>query len=52
MIVLAGWSNPIKGNILTATVDAELEFDSINPPPDKIEEDDEGQLPINTPHSG
>ena len=52
MIVLAGQSNLAKGKILPVTVDAELEFDSINPPPDKIEEDDEGQLPINTPHSG
>jgi hypothetical protein len=41
-----------QGQILPVPVDAELEFDSINPPPDKIEEDDEGQLPINTPHSG
>jgi hypothetical protein len=30
-------------------VDAELEFDSLKPPPDTIEEEDEGQLPI-TPH--
>ena len=49
MIVLAGWSNPIKGKILTATVDAELEFDSVRPPPDKIEEEDEGQQPIKHP---
>jgi hypothetical protein len=32
-----------QGKILPATVDAELEFDSVMPPPDKIEEDDEGQ---------
>jgi hypothetical protein len=32
-----------KGEILPATADAELEFDSIKPPPDKIEEEDEGQ---------
>jgi hypothetical protein len=31
-----------QGQILPATVDAELEFDSINPPPDTIEEEDEG----------
>jgi len=33
------------GQILPATVVAELEFDSVNkkPPPDTIEEDDEGQ---------
>ena len=41
-----------KGKILPATVDAELEFDSLKPPPDTIEEDDEGQLPIHPPHSG
>jgi hypothetical protein len=33
----------IKGKILPVTVDAELEFDSVKPPPDKIEEEDEGQ---------
>ena len=38
-----------KGKILPATVDAELEFDSLKPPPDTIEEDDEGQLPIPLP---
>ena len=43
MIVLAGWSNPIKGKILPVTVDAELEFDSVRPPPDKIEEEEVGQ---------
>ena len=31
---------------LPATVAAELEFDSVSPPPDTIEEEDEGQLPI------
>ena len=30
-------------------MDAELEFDSVKPPPDKIEEEDEGQLPIEHP---
>ena len=44
MIVLArqlveSW----PGQFLTATVDAELEFDSVTPPPDMIEEEDEGQ---------
>ena len=43
MIVLAGWSNSTKGKFLPVTVVAELEFDSINPPPDTIEEVDEGQ---------
>ena len=43
MIALAGWSNSTKGKILPVTVDAELEFDSLKPPPDKIEEEDEGQ---------
>ena len=42
MVVLADWSNPVKGKILPATVVAELEFDSVRPPPDKIEEEDEG----------
>ena len=52
MIVLAGSCWNYQGRVLPAPVDAELEFDSLKPPPDKIEEDDEGQLPINTPHSG
>ena len=45
MIVLAGQSNLAKGKILPVTVDAELEFDSVKhqPPPDTIEEEDEGQ---------
>ena len=43
MIALAGWSNSTKGKFLPATVDAELEFDSSKPPPDTIEEEDEGQ---------
>jgi len=42
MIALADWSNPVKGKVLPATVDAELEFDSLKPPPDTIEEEDEG----------
>jgi hypothetical protein len=33
-------------------VDAELKFDSLKPPPDKIEDGDEGQLPIHSPPSG
>jgi hypothetical protein len=33
----------LKGKILPATVDAELEFDSVKPPPDTIEEENEGQ---------
>jgi len=33
----------IKGKILPVTVDAELEFDSVMPPPDTIEEENEGQ---------
>ena len=41
-----------QGRFLPATVDAELEFDSLNPPPDKIEEEDEGQLPVKSTHSG
>ena len=52
MIVLAGSCWNYQGQILPATVDAELEFDSLKPPPDPIEEDDEGQLPIHPPHSG
>jgi len=32
-----------KGEILPVTADAELEFDSLKPPPDTIEEEDEGQ---------
>ena len=44
MIVLAErLLKPLKGKILPATVDAELKFDSSKPPPDTIEEDDEGQ---------
>ena len=43
MIVLAGQSNLTKGKILPVTVDAELEFDSVKPPPDKIEEEEVGQ---------
>ena len=31
---------------LPATVAAELKLDSVSPPPDTIEEEDEGQLPI------
>ena len=41
-----------QGEILPPRVEAELEFDSLKPPPDPIEEDDEGQLPIHPPHSG
>ena len=52
MIVLADGCWNHQGQVLPATVDAELEFDSLKPPPDKIEEDDEGQLPIHSPHSG
>ena len=52
MIVLAGSCWNYQGRILPATVDAELKFDSLKPPPDTIEEDDEGQLPIHSPHSG
>ena len=51
MIALAEWAIT-QGRVLPAPVDAELEFDSLKPPPDKIEEDDEGQLPIHSPHSG
>ena len=43
MIVLAGSYWNYQGQVLPATVDAELEFDSLKPPPDTIEEDDEGQ---------
>ncbi len=49
MIVLAGSCWNYQGQILPATVDAELKFDSLKPPPDTIEEDDEGQLPIPLP---
>jgi len=43
MVVLAdGLLKVIKGKILPATVVAELEFDSVRPPPDTIEEEDEG----------
>jgi hypothetical protein len=38
-----------QGQFLPATVDAELEFDSVKPPPDTIEEEDEGQQPIKHP---
>jgi len=38
-----------QGQLLAATVDAELEFDSVKPPPDTIEEEDEGQQPIKHP---
>ena len=43
MVALAGSCWNYQGRVLPATVDAELEFDSLKPPPDKIEEDDEGQ---------
>ena len=50
MIALAGCLlKATKGKFLPATVDAELEFDSLKPPPDTIEEEDEGQLPIQHP---
>ena len=50
MIALAGCLLKVtKGKFLPATVDAELEFDSLKPPPDKIEEEDEGQQPIQHP---
>jgi hypothetical protein len=44
MIVLAGSYWNYQGHFLPATVVAELEFDSVKPkpPPDPIEEEDEG----------
>ena len=49
MVALAGSCWNYQGRVLPATVDAELKFDSLKPPPDTIEEDDEGQLPIQLP---
>ena len=40
----------IKGKILPVTVVAELEFDSVSPPPDKIEEEEDRLTTLQNPH--
>ena len=42
MIVLVASSYELVKVFLPATVAAELKFDSVSPPPDTIEEEDEG----------